>query len=276
MKTVACFSVAIVSLMNFACTAGMATSEEIAKEDPSAVGEALCYNQAGMNAVTASIAVATAVELRRWNAPVDFQWNNSTNRLDISAAGKARCWDGKCRNVQALLDLQKPEAYHAFAFPGGELFDHGYLVGRLKDAFSRQQRCNAWQGEYTTNGCWVENHDIWLDHRAKGTCAMDNYFWVNKVGTTLPLDHIDRMNYQLYFAGYPENEFLNFRTTGTAQMVIDPTVGLTEGDTTSSGSCTASCTRYSTSSVIGQCCLCNGVTKTFSRSPFSYDMYLCR
>jgi hypothetical protein len=263
------------SLTSFACAAGVATDADIAHEDTAAVGEQLCSNQAGMNAVTASLAVATAVELRRWNAPVDFQWNNSTNRLELTAAGKARCY-GNCRNVQALLDLQKPEAYHAFAFPGGELFDHGYLVGRLKDGFQRQQRCNAWQGEYTTNGCWVEAHDLWLDHRAKGSCAMDNFFWANKVGTSNPLDHIDRLNYQLYFAGYPENEFLNFRINSNANLVIDPTVGLTAGDTTSSGSCTAACTTYSTTSVIGNCCQCNGSTKKFARSPFSADMYLCK
>ena len=59
-------------------------------------------------------------------------------------------------------------------------------------------------------------------------------------------------------------------------VILDPTVGLTEGSSTSSGSCTAACSQYSTSSLLGSCCQCNGVTKAFSRSPFSPEMYLCK
>jgi len=89
------------------------------------------------------------------------------------------------------------------------------------------------------------------------------------------LDVPQRLNYQLYFVGYPDNQYLNFRNYGS-NVVIDPTIGLTEANTTSSGSCAAVCSKYSTYSLTGQCCSCNGYMKTFSRSPFSADIYLCK
>jgi hypothetical protein len=87
--------------------------------------------------------------------------------------------------------------------------------------------------------------------------------------------HPDRLQYQLYFTGYPNNPFLNYRQSG-GDVVVDPTVGLTEGSSTTSGSCSAVCSQYNTTSLVGNCCSCNGVTKTFSRSPFSPDIYICR
>ncbi|MES1175578.1 MAG: hypothetical protein ABUL62_14750 [Myxococcales bacterium] len=177
--------------------------------------------------------------------------------------------------MNALLALQKNEAYQQVMFPGGVLLDSYALRGAMKSYFDRQTRCNNWWGEYSTNGCWVEAHDLWFWKTAPGTCATDNYFWANKVGTSNSLDVPDRLNFQLYFVGYPDNEFLTFRNFGS-NVVIDPTVGLTEANSTMSGSCTAACTQYSSTSLVGRCCSCNGVTKTFSRSPFSYDLYLCR
>lgn len=214
------------------------------------------------------------MEMRRWNAPLDFQWNSTTGMLEVSPTGDARCY-GWCRNVRAILSLQKGEAQGAVTFPGGDVLDAYTLRGVLKAHFDRQVACNNWWGEYSTNGCWVEAHSLSFWKKAAGTCAIDNYFWADKPGTTTDLDVPQRLNYQLYYVGYPDNEYLNFRNYGS-NVVIDPTIGLTEANTTSSGSCAATCSQYSTSSLVGQCCSCNGVTKTFSRSAFSYDMYLCR
>ncbi len=220
------------------------------------------------------MAVAAAVELRRWNAPDDFQWNVTTGSLELSAGGLARCVNG-CRNIKALLSLQTPAANGAVTFPGGDVLNSYTLQHVLKDHFDRQVRCNNWTDEYATNGCWVEPHMLTFWKKAQGTCATDNFFWADKPGTNVDLTSPERLNYQLYFVGYPANPFLNFRNNGS-NVVIDPTVGLTEANATSSGACAATCTQYSSSSVVGQCCACNGVTKTFSRSPFSYDLYLCR
>jgi hypothetical protein len=278
MRTFTHLAVAAASLLSFACGAGdgsqVPSAEEGAAENVASTSQAVCVNYAGTGAILASLAVATAVEMRRWNAPVDFNWNATTGMLEVSATGSARCY-GKCRNVEALLSLQSAQANQMVTFPGGEILNSYTLRSVLKDHYDRQTQCNNYWGEYATNGCWVEAHDLWFWKSAPGTCAVDNYFWANKTGTSTSLDVPARLNYQLYFAGYPDNPYLNFRNNGS-NVVVDPTLGLTEANTTTSGSCTAACSQYSATSVTGTCCACNGVTKTFSRSPFSPDMYLCK
>lgn len=267
-----------VGLLSFACSAGdppqAAPGDEASAEVIGSSREAVCENVTDTKAILASLAVATASEMRRWNAPVDFKWNSSSGMLEVSATGSARCY-GRCRNVEALLALQKTTAHGTFAFPDGQLLDAYKLRGVLKHHYDRQTECNNWWGDFTTNGCWVEAHDLWFWKRAAGTCGVDNYFWADKAGSSSDLNVPQRLNYQLYFVGWPDNPYLNFRNNGS-NVVIDPTVGLTEANTSASGSCSAVCSQYSTTSLVGQCCSCNGVTKTFSRSPFSYDMYLCR
>jgi len=44
----------------------------------------------------------------------------------------------------------------------------------------------------------------------------------------------------------------------------------------SGGSCATSCALISSTSVIGQCCTCNGVRRTYSRSAWSPGTYLCK
>jgi hypothetical protein len=76
---------------------------------------------------------------------------------------------------------------------------------------------------------------------------------------------LNNLNDNLTFLGYPENRMLNFYLRD-GQASVDPTIGLTEGGTTTAGSCTASCSMYSATSATsatGQCCVCDGVTKTF-------------
>jgi hypothetical protein len=272
MKLTGILAVASFGFLGFACT--VATESQVGEQESTSVGEPLCANQSGVPAVMASFAVAVAKELHRWNAPVDFRWNSTTGMLELTSTGKSLC-GGTCRNVQALLDLQKPEAYLQVTFPGGVSLNSYALRSVMQDGWNRQVRCNAWQGEYATNGCWVEDHRLTYNQTNPGTCAKDVFFWASKPGTTNRLDHQDRLEWQLYFAGLPGNEFLNFHET-SGDIIVDPTVGLTEADATTSGSCAATCTQFSATSLIGSCCACNGVTKKFSRSPFSYDMYLCR
>jgi hypothetical protein len=257
MKSFAVFAVAA-GLLNFACSAGDPSQGAQADEGESvaSTSEAVCTNYAGTGAVLASLAVAAATEMHRWNAPLDFDWNTT------------------CRNVNAILSLQKPAANGMVTFPGGEVLNSYTLTGVIQDHFTRQQQCNAYQGAYTTNGCWVEAHDLWFWKKAPGTCATDNYFWANLAGTSNTLNNPERLAYQLYFAGYPDNPYLNFRNNGS-NVVVDPTVGLTEANTATQGSCIAACAQYSTTSLTGSCCSCNGVTKNYSRSAFSMDMYLC-
>ena len=76
-------------------------------------------------------------------------------------------------------------------------------------------------------------------------------------------------------SGVDPNPFISQKVSGN-QVAIDPTYGLNDTTSTSSGSCTASCLKVSTASVAGQCCSCNGSTMKLSRSPWSAVTYVCQ
>jgi hypothetical protein len=82
-------------------------------------GDDLQYD---FNAFAASLAVATANELGRWDALADFQVENG--RLVLSATGEMRCGAG-CDNIRAILALQQDETsvvpYHSPAVFRGKL-----------------------------------------------------------------------------------------------------------------------------------------------------------
>lgn len=252
-----------------------APGDEAMPQEVAETGELLCTNPGGVNSVMTGLAVAAGQQLRRWNAPLDFRWNSSSGMLELTAAGKSRCYDGHCKNVQAVLDMQKWEAHNNATFPGNIKLDVGALRRTLKSSFERQVRCNNYWGEFSTNGCWVENHDLWYDHAEPGSCDTKFFFWRNKAGTNQGLNNPERLQHQLHFAGYPENRMLNFYQRDW-QVSVDPTAGLTEGGLTTTGSCSAACTKYSSTSLIGQCCSCNGMNKTYVRSSFSYNYYQCK
>jgi hypothetical protein len=79
---------------------------------------------------------------------------------------------------------------------------------------------------------------------------------------------------KLIYVGYPENPYLAFSSTGTT-VSIDPTFGLNETSTTSTGACTAACLKMSSADVTGRCCSCNGQTRRYARSAFNVNAYLC-
>jgi hypothetical protein len=56
---------------------------------------------------------------------------------------------------------------------------------------------------------------------------------------------------------------------------IDPTYGLNDAGSTSTGSCTASCVKIGGSDVSNQCCSCAGKTKAFKRATWNPATYLC-
>lgn len=92
---------------------GPAEGPPLGEEAPlGAMGQALaaCAGDDAVydfNAFAASLAVAVANELGRWDVTGDFQIVNG--KLELSATGLARC-NGKCGNVSALLRLQDDTA----------------------------------------------------------------------------------------------------------------------------------------------------------------------
>jgi hypothetical protein len=75
--------------------------------------------------------------------------------------------------------------------------------------------------------------------------------------------------------GDRENPYVAFASVGEV-VSVDPTYGLNEQGTTSTGTCMAACARVSATNIAGSCCSCNGTTKTFIKSPWSATTYLCQ
>lgn len=249
--------------------------------EPAVTGEqALCANQDGVNAYMAALGTATAREVGRWLPSRDFQWNTSTNKLELSYYGKKRCADGKCFNVQELLNMQVSAANNLVVFPGGDRLNTDALNSRLKANWDRQITCNNRPDNHLGDDCPVEYHQLAMKSVTAGACDKLFSFKATATDGVTALTEPGQLKNQLLWVGYNTdpnvtNPYLAFQSTAST-VSIDPTVGLTEGDATSSGSCAAACTMVSSTSVIGECCSCNGVTKTFTRSPFSYNTYLCR
>lgn len=270
-------SIGIVGLAS-ACSVEAASgpSEEIV-----ATGEqALCANQDGTNAYLAGLGAATARELHRWQPAHDFQWNGWTNQLELTSTGKQRCADGRCFNVQELLKMQSAAANNLVVFPGGQRLDSGVLHSRLTAFWNAQMVCNSRPDNHTGDDCPVEAHELRLIGVSSGACDKMFTFKATAADGWSLLKEPSQLKNQLWWVGYNRdapmaNPYLAFQSTAST-VSIDPTVGLTEGDVTTSGSCTAACTAISSVSLIGQCCSCNGVNKLYSRSPFSYNTYLCR
>jgi hypothetical protein len=71
-----------------------------------------------------------------------------------------------------------------------------------------------------------------------------------------------------------QNPYVGFRNTGDV-VSIDPTFGLNDANTTSTGACYESCVRITGSNVAGQCCSCGNRTRTFTKAPWSGTTYIC-
>jgi hypothetical protein len=231
----------------------------------------LCENKGGTNAVMTAIAVAAGREMGRWLPERDFQWNSSTRRLELSQYAYPRCPDRQCKNTQALLDMQKPEAHGKVTFPGNIKLDSNLLRQLLESNWKAQMSCNA------AGQCSAPDHDLKFLYSEKGSCDRKFFFNPLRMGTTtrLGLSDADRLKNKLKFVGYPTNKMLNFYIRD-GEVSVDPTYGLNAGASSTVGSCDAACTKFTTSDVTGKCCSCNGSTRKYSRSLFNTSVYLCQ
>jgi len=237
--------------------------------------EALCQNDGGVNGVLAAIAVAAANEMRRWLPTRDFQWNTSTGMLELSKYALPRCRDNAatlgCPNTVALLDMQKASASYNVTFPGNVRLNSAALRQTLKTYWDAQVACN------NAGNCPVDFHDLKFHHTATGPCGTRYYYDAFEMNTTTPLtaEHANRFSNQLLFLGHPTNPFLAYSVEAD-RASVDPTYGLDDTGTTSTGSCAAACTMISVTSRLGACCSCNGMTKRFARSAWNSNTYLCQ
>ncbi|HET9955353.1 MAG TPA: hypothetical protein VFQ61_12650 [Polyangiaceae bacterium] len=262
-----------------------------APEDSASFDAALCSNSDGTNYMLASLAAATAKELRRWQPGVDFRevykcnyvytGPSCTTVIELTPAGKSRCADGQCKNVQAILDFQKREANLSVKFPGGVVFRNDTFVNRLVANFRRQITCNSQPDNHNDSNCPSEAHDLAFSYSAPGGCETDYWFHAYKAGTQQPLTYPRQLKNQLlmfgYLDGWQSNPYLAFDVQGD-DVKIDPGPGTIADDPSLTGACPVLGIdgRFSFWDISGQCCMYQGRAGRFWRSAFSYYFYLCR
>ena len=240
-------------------------------EELGELGQPMCSNGDGVNSAMAALAVAAAKELKRWNPTTDFAPGTAAPwYTTLTATGKARC-GGNCWNTQAILDLQK-SAPNTIKF-GSVVFNANNFVSTLTARWNEQKNCELRGGTGASN-CTAEQHQLTFKSSAPGAC--DTVFTFDAKSTTGGnLLHPDQLKNKLIFVGGSANPYLAFSSTGTT-VSIDPTYGLDEDASTSTGSCSAACTKIAAASQVGKCCSCNGKTSTYKKSTVNSNTFLCQ
>jgi hypothetical protein len=289
----ACLAVALSALS--ACSGGEDEGtdlEDTAGDEATLVDEAelgeldqslvSCNNVDGTNSVMAALAVATATELRRWQPSRDFVVFGTSGRsesslgpqqaIKLTPTGKAQCSDGKCFNVQALLDLQYDQANDKVKLPGNVTLSPGALRSRLVAKLREQQTCEQRPQNGTNSNCPVEEHKLTFQRAEKGGCDT-NFFFLATQPNGQALKFPAQLKNKLMWVD-SQNPYIGFQSSGSV-VSIDPTFGLNEANTTSTGACYQACTRISSSNVAGLCCSCANASRKFSKAPWNGTTFLC-
>jgi hypothetical protein len=254
-----------------------------------------CTNPDGTNSAMAAIAVAAAQELKRWQPTKDFVMFNTSGQCETCAGqqqaikltsgsdasgakGKSRCSDGKCATLQALLDMQYEQANNKVYFQGSgttkTLLSPAALRARLVAKLYEQKACDDSAKDNDVNACPKEEHVLAFQSAAKGSCDTNFFFKATKPNGQA-LQYPQQLKNKLKFADQ-SNPYIAFQNLGNGIVSVDPTYGLNPDGSTQSGSCTAACTKVSSTSIAGQCCSCAGVNKTFVKAAWSGTTFICQ
>jgi hypothetical protein len=240
-----------------------------------------CANPDGTNSVMAALAVAAAQELKRWQPSKDFVVFGTSGRsesslgpqqaIKLTPTGKSRCADGRCTTVQALLDLQYDQANDKVKI-GNETLSPGALRSRLVAKLREQATCEQ-RPANGGNNCPVEEHTLSFQRSQRGGCDTNFFFKATGVNGQ-PLKFPAQLKNKLMWVDV-QNPYVAFQSAGDV-VSIDPTFGLNEDNSTSSGACSAACIRITRSDLSGQCCSCRGGTRRFVKAPWNSATFLCQ
>ncbi len=238
-------------------------------------GGTTCTNHDGTASTMAALAVAAAMELKRWQPTKDFTIGKqgADEVLMLTTGGRARCSDGKCANIQALLDFQKSEASGVVKFPGNVSLNSSALRSRMVAKFREQVTCEAQPANGGASNCPVEEHSLTFQRSEKGGCDT-NFFFVARKPDGEPLQYPAQLKNKLKWAD-TTNPYVGFQSVGEV-VSIDPTFGLNPAGSTTTGTCAAACVKIGPASVVGQCCSCNGVTRSFGKAAWSPVTFICQ
>jgi hypothetical protein len=158
-------------------------------------------------------------------------------------------------------------------FPGNVKLSSVALASRLVAKFRDQQACEKQPSNGGTTNCPAEQHQLIFQRSEKGGCDTNYYFVAKKLDGS-PLQYPAQLKNKLLWADRV-NPYINFQSVGEV-VSIDPTYGLDDLGTTSTGTCDSACVKISRNDVQDDCCSCLGVTKSFKRSKFNAITYLCQ
>jgi hypothetical protein len=235
----------------------------------------------------AALAVAAGHELGRWRAGLDFEVYGSVIRLtsgtgsDGKPRGRSRCSGGVCPRTDALLAMQNDSAtgvyVQAETSTSRVLVHPGALRSRMVAKLQEQINKDRDMKDGDTYQAPKTPHKLTgMGIASLGGCGPHYKFSVAfDATTTTPKPLPAQLKWSLSFADQ-QNGWVDFRDLGNNVVAIDPTYGLNDEDTTSSGSCTVACTKVSTTNIAGACCSCASVNKTFKKSTFNANTYLCQ
>lgn len=234
-----------------------------------------CANLEGTASTMAALAVSAAMEMGRWQPRRDFTIGRvgAEDGLILTAEGKSRCADRVCANTQALLDFQKSEASGTVKFPGDVTLNSSALRSRLVAKFREQVTCESQPSNGGTSNCPVEEHTLTFQRSEKGGCDT-NYFFVARRPDGKPLQYPAQLKNKLLWADRV-NPYIGFQNVGEV-VSIDPTFGLNERGSATTGACFAACVKIGQEDVSGDCCSCAGNNRSFRRAPWNAATYLCQ
>jgi len=230
---------ALFAILGTACTAGVPEECE-SVEGLSDMISADCNNNSGIAPTLASLGVATAMELKRWDPLTDFTRAtvNGLYQLTLSSAGNARCsaMGSSCQNIKGLLGLQDPSTSQVI---NQNRFNPNSYNQELLNAFDRQMQRTA-SLQKNTPAQLAAPHKLTKvggpTNLGIGACGPH---WVFKpttpTGGTYPNPLYLKNN--LYFINQNTNPFVSFVVTSEANVGIDPIDGDNSTPTTTSGSC---------------------------------------
>jgi len=243
------------AVLGSACTAGIPSEDESIEGLSDAISPA-CNTVSGIMPTKASLAVAMANELKRWDALTDL--TRTANRVELSAAGIKRCADmgSSCDNTKALLALQDNSTSEVIS---QNRFNPTAYREDLLASFGRQQdQINHLKMNYPSRVPAAHKLTKVGGPTNLGTGACGPH-WLYKPTTPSGGTYPSPANLAnaLYFFGHPINAFLAF-TSSNGNVAIDPIDGDNSSPITTSGSCPTyelDRTYNPTNSLLSKCCV---------------------
>jgi hypothetical protein len=229
--------------------------------------ENICHNPDGYYGMLAALAVAVGNELGEWEATTYF-FNGGWRNVDITNEARQRCLArgmDLCGNIQAILDMQRVDY---LTNPDGQRIFDGIQFYQQMQVYLDRQR--IWEQRTGANSCGPRPHSADLVAVDLGVCTLDYTFDIQ--AQVAPADLICKFK----FAGWPENMWLNFRSTA-GTIIIDPGAGMIEDEPSQDPNCRTSYTVYDPDwSELGAPCCPEGFDDgTLAVSSWNDDTLIC-